>query len=487
MRRLSWLLVILVLLPTLGWGATSAKWETAVVFLGAGEAAEYQSDVDQNLMELARMPVRQRLGILREFDDHVTSYFPDPKSSVLSKWDALFFKPPVAGIDIPGEMNVFAKAKVLQDEALLAKFLRSAFSDPSAHRILVIYGHGEGFKGMKALPLLKLQALLEKVLPKRSGAPLDILWMNSCFMANTEAAYQLRELAPFYLASEDAEFSAGAPFDTLQNLPGKDARAAALDLAESYLESYSYVAKGDQRKAVFESAATISVTETAKLEGLVNVLKKTSTLLKSTIKDLARKRKKIVMQRDDLVDLGALALQIGDSELAQYLELSGGHVRKSNPRLPVFAPAQNSNLVFGYEGWTRGSESDSDVLDRLPKQLQPTSFVAGPDDKKLPSRNVHIRLYLNPFTVSFNEFDYYFVDASGKPLTEKQAFVRTSDYFTYTAKGEQTPVIFSGYVQSKGAAAEIYNGISILNPLTGIPTTTYPDSDFSKATDWGNF
>jgi hypothetical protein len=492
------LVLLLILFSVSGRAATSnvgSSWEVAIIFLGAGEANEYQLDLDKNLIELARMPQRVKLGVLREFSGHAVEYFPDPKSSMLTAWDALFESPPSNGVRIPGEMKTysFAEKTVLRQPNTIQKFLSQVFRDPSAKRLLIIYGHGEGFRGLNALPLLDFENLLKQaLLARESRPPLDILWMESCFMANIESITQLQGFSDFYLASEDAEFASGAPFDTLQFLPEKDsARDAAIELGERYLESYSYFKKGDQRDSIETSGATISLIENKRVNALLPRLKEMSAWLNENFngdkKSLERKARTSAMEDDQLVDLGALAAKTGNKDIALAFEMTDARLRQTNPRLPVFAPQENSWLVYGYEDWSRGDQSDTATLAKLNSQLQPETYINGPNARQWPARSINKRLYLKPFGVGLREFNYFFVDKkSGKALTPPESFSRKQDYFTYSAKNETNPVIFYGYTQKKGADSEIYNGISVLNPSVGIPSVEYTKLRFSLETNWGS-
>ena len=482
------LFLFLFSFPSLVWAGNS--WEVGVLFLGAAEQEEYQLDIDENIKELARLKPGQRLGIMREFPERVVEYFPDSKSSIHNAWDPLFQKPPASGITIPGIMRVSPHmGKSFLDNPSLSQFFRDLFQDPSKKRLLIIYGHGEGYEGLRAKPVLELQSLLEKVIPRRPDYPLDLLWFNSCFMANIESAFQWRKLAPILMASEDAEFSAGAPYDSLDFIQDKDPKTAALDLAERYVESYSFTKKGSQRRVVEESSATITVMDTKKLSGLVSLLKNMGDKLKKYMPSKRSEWKKAFapfqMERKDLVDIGQVGSYLKEGELISFLELNRRERKRSSPRLLLRLPAPGAKLLFGYDDWTRGFEGDKDILDRMP--IKPEGFLAGPNAKKWPINSIVRGSFVSPFTVGMDVFDYYFIDGSGKPLTRPESFTRHTDFFTYEAKTSRNPLLFIGYTQGVGDRAKIYTGLNISDPTLGVPTLEYPNLDFFKETGWGNY
>ena len=158
MKRLILCLALSIWVLVPGFGSTP-NWEVAVLFLGGQEPPEYQNDIDQNIIELARMPLKIKLGILREFPDRVVEYFPDANSSNAVAWDSLFANAPVKGVQIPGSMRASNRvgSSVLDNPRLLQKFFKSVFKSASSNRVLIVYGHGEGFKGLRVMPLLQFQ------------------------------------------------------------------------------------------------------------------------------------------------------------------------------------------------------------------------------------------------------------------------------------------------------------------------------------------
>lgn len=422
-------LTVLVLL----WSALSfaTNWEVGVAFLGALENEEYQADIDRNVLELSRLPLGDgiRLGLYREFPGHVASFHPTPKQDQPVALDRL----------VPtfrGEVQVHGHYR---EGGNLETFLKRTFVQEGGHRLLVLYGHGFGYGGLKNLSLPELRKMLAQY-------RIDILWLDACYMAGPEVVAELNGVAKLLIASEEAEFSAGAPFDQLNNSLDNSLEKTAESLADAFLESYSFLKQGTQTDAVNRSSATVSVIDPSKFEAIYGEIKRFNARLSAA--KLPR-LDKIQMEQTDLVDFGALLQMFPDdataTRLRDFFELGDAETRRTNVRLKVEPPHPGDLLVFGYDHWTRGSWGDDEVLDKLPEHLKATQFV---DD--WPARPVNIRLYLKPFTVGLNGFDYYFADpVTLRPLTGKLSLRRYRDLVTRSAKSAANPVRFTGYTQDR--------------------------------------
>lgn len=514
-RSLRIAVLALAALATPSHAYATTPWEVAVLFLGSEEPEEYQQDIDSNILELARTTPNAlfKLSLYRELPERSVQYFVDPASKKTSPWDSLFFKVPAPGIRVPGRLTAIPSAPgaqpLIRDSARLGAFLNGAFSRPGSRRILVVYGHGLGHEGLQQAKLKEVRAQLEAALPKRAGSekPLDILWLDACFMANLEAAYELRGISSVYVASEDSEFSSGAPFDFLDGLGSgpDDVRAIATELAERFVESYSYTRKGSQHHAALSSSATISVVDTARLDRLVSALagvkRAIGKLTPEQRRTLVRTNKKYRMDRPDLADLGSFLLTLrtksfvtppARDSITQVLSLLGLNQKsklRTSPRVMLRPPAPDSLLVYGYADWTRGFEADTELLSRLPAKLQPTAgFTAGPRSRRWPTRKIHSRLILSPFTVGMDVFNSYFADpANGHAVSAEETFTRRLDFVAFQATNADNPLLYTGYTQGIGQSAERYSGLSVLDPAEGEAGLTYLQTEFAAKTDWANF
>lgn len=524
-------------LPLFGWllfssVAWAARWEVAVIFMGAQDDTEaYQQALDRNILELAMVAPNDNyhLTIYREFPMRAVSFFadPTPHSEKLVVWDPLFQNPPPPGrtgpVKVPGEMKEQPGITqlLLNDDDRLRPFFKRAFSDPQAKRLLVIYDHGAAFEGIRGVRLADLETQLANFLPSRGKEPpLDLLWLNSCFMATIEVAYELRKLTSYFLASEDAEFTAGAPFQSFRSLrEGPEAsETVATGLAQAYIESYSVKEKGVQSGAVISTSATIAVIETARLPMLVEGL----TWLVGTLKPLGakeklalqRSRKRIEIQIKDakkMIDLGSFLRYLstrsdlfpGDDTQARFgsllhlLEADIPAKVHSAPRLPLIPPKPEVRLVFGFGGWKQGHKADTDTLAKvedihLKLDNRPEKnfrFIPGIPEigGDWPSRHINKHFTVSPFPIGIDQFDYYFVEdkAPYVPLTPPQSFARAGrDFAVFSAGHHGNPIRFSGYTQQSGREAEKYTGLSVLDPtLVNVPPA-YSRNGFSQTTHW---
>lgn len=500
------LIALLVILEPFTF-AYSANWEVAVIFLGSEEPDSFQKDIDQNILELARTSPNSKfkLSILRDFSHDAIEYVLNQDTiQSLTSWDSLFYAPPVAGVQIPGTISKYLKSNnsksFLDQSDYLKIFLHKAFSIINSKRLLVIYGHGEAYSGLRQKKLIELQSVFQNYLPSRTNRkPLDILYFDSCFMGSIEAIYQFRNTADFMITSQDAEFSAGSPFDVFSDFEDgpEDVKSAALNLAERFVESYSFTKEGSQRNSIEKSSATINVIDTSKLEPLVQKLKVFSTSFsdKQIFKTARNFSTKIAMDKPELVDLGQLVKKLSQlsnlknisKEIINLLELNQAGRLQTNPRLKIQPESSDSVLTFGYNNWTRGHKEDEFLLSLLPKNLNPTSFITGADSKLWPARKIKKRIYISPFIPGIQIFNYSILDGiTQKTLLFSQNFKRTKDYYSFRSTEVSNPILFSAYTQSIGSQAEKYTGLNISDPSIGIPTLDYLQNDFYKETHWSN-
>ena len=489
--------------------ARADDWDVGVVFLGRGMAAEEQAAIDRNLLELAFSDPndRYRISVLRELPDRRVSYHADPKSTRLAAWDPLFSKAPYAGLKVAGELatrrlSAAAEEDPLTSGAFLKDFFRKAFARAAARRVLVVYGHGEAYAGMDRVSVSAWRAAFEAAAPRRTTAkkPFDILWLDACFMANFETLFEFRGTADWLVASEEAEFTEASPFEALEVLAEgpSDAKAVETELADKFLASYSFERQGRQRHARERSAATISVVDPGRLEALASPLEKLWAEIKGGGADalerkLGRRRASLAMEKADLLDLGGLAEALESKgsaaarTLVSTLELRQSRRERVVPRVRARAPVENARLVYGYDDWRAGHQADTVNLARLPKELAPERFVAGPKGREWPSRTVRRRLYLHPFTVSQGIFNFYWLDPNGARLGEESRARLETDVFAVRARRAENPVVFAGFTQGIGRQAERYTGLSILDPLAGLTSFDYPELEAVKRTKWGEW
>ncbi len=531
-------------------------WEVAVIFLDSNFDDDYQRDIDKNILELSQSIVGPnfKLSILREFEDRIIKYYvAPPDSRETHPWEDLFFEPPHCEINktpyqvfVPGTLTVDKKnkntQKLIQNNQFLISFFKTAFSETSSKRLLMIYAHGLAYKGLYGIKLKPLRKQLEAVLPPREGQkPLEILWFDACFMSSIEVGFELRNLAQLLIASEEKEFSSGTPFESLKILQAStnSAEENANELAKKFINSYSFYKGGKQTKNVVTTPATLSVVDLSKIEDLVqNIsefvknLKMSKTFqTKNEILEIKNRLSKTLKNRqtalDDFVDFGRLLLyfkeilnpnlfQEASKKLAVILDkmsFSTFKILKTNPRVPVHPPHRPSHMVYGYDLWTRGNQSDSETLDKIPAELKPvvgenknepsgysplgenikTSLphVIGSEKARndlWPFIKVKETFAVSPFFPGSKTFHFFFMYFDTKinqiVFSAEESFERLFDTNETRAINEINPIRYFAYTQGSGTQAEHYTGLGVLDPSLGAFSLDYLDLDFELATDW---
>lgn len=464
------------------------KWEVAVVFKGAENDEAFQKDIDDNILELAKIvpSAGLKLGLYRESVNGSYIYLPGTPARKNNLSD-LLFRQDLKTIPVPGSLRKFESEN-------LNGFLKSFYKNKDSKKALIIYSHGRGAVGLQQLSTKDLKESLTNSAPH-----LDLLWFDACFMGNFEFLFELRKLSDYTLASEEAEFSSGLPFQTLSTLPTfNNVKEASLALAKNFIESYSYLLNGQQRNYVSVSSATISLTENAKLQPIANGLKNASVLFKNLneknkteLKNLLQK--KASMDNKDLIDLGTYLIELrkktntADAELTKtirLLNIESVKKLKTNPRLHIQVPAAGAKMVYGYNNWQTGDEADLSKSDMFSSLIKSDGVILGPNKVNWPFKKAQSNeLTLSPFAPSLDTFNYYFLSAEGKLLTKALSASRTHDVVESSADSALSPLLYSAYTQQLGTKAERYTGYNIAMPGS-VPSMDYFELEFNQFAQW---
>lgn len=435
------------------------KWEVATVFLGSRENEDYQQDVDKNLKELQSIKKSPYLSI--------SSFRPKLGTNL--------------------------------DREKLKSYLKTAFKDPLSRKMLVMYGHGNGPMGLTDLPTKDFQKLLSE-----SKIKLDIIWLDACFQANLEFLTQLRAASTLTIASEEAEFSAGLPFSSLAELPQfSKIDEAAINLANDFIGSYSYLNEGKQVEAVSRSSATISVFDNREISTFVNLFKKVPKIINSLLPEEQKRlrlkvQKKFSMDKSELVDLGHMLIELRSmnkntatdkelTELIRLLNIESVKKLKTNSRLKISAPVLNALMVFGFNDWQNGTKEEYLDNPLFSEILKTNLFILGPQKAQWPVKKFeNLSTYISPFAPGINSFQYYFLDSTGKKrLTEVENLIRFQDVIelrpSSRLKGQF--LLYTAYTQRVGVKAERYTGLNITLYQT-TPSIDYFELDFNQAVNW---
>jgi hypothetical protein len=436
------------------------KWEVATVFLGRDEDADFQKEVDANILELKNIPASKSLALT-----------------------------------IHRETSTTKREKILG-------ILKKAFKDPKAKKMLIIYGHGQGALGLKDMSTYELTDLLSEL-----NIKLDILWMDACFQANIEFLYQIRNHSLYTIASEEAEFMSGLPFESLTELPEySNSKEAALFVAKRFIESYSTLKKGEQSHYVSVSSATISVIDNSQVKYFADLLKNVSTLINSLTPELQeslarRLTKNFSMDQKELVDLGHLLIELrkinkdpeSDKSLTaiiRLLNIESVKKLRSNPRIKINLPEAGALMVFGYNNWQNGFETEYNENPVFSEIVKAVGFIDGPKSNKWPVKSFSGKYsYITPFAPEVHSFDYYFIDSNGKKIvTPFNSFHRTHDIVEDTQGTQNTKkagsiLVYSAYTQRVGTKAERYTGLNI-TMFNTIPSLDYYELEFNQNVQW---
>lgn len=491
-----------------------SPWEVAIIFLGASEKnPEFLKDIDDNILELARLNTNKvKLSILRDLEDRSVLFHHDVNSTQLTAWDSLFFKVPQINqtdfsVSVSGDFQVQLKKEkmsILQNTDLLKKFLSNSFKDPLAKRVLIIYGHGKSYEGLEDVDLPTLRFTLKDALPKRADdRSLDLLWLNSCFMASIEPVSELQYLSNYFMGSQEAEFTKGSPLETLQYINADNSFEENIKLlAAEYIKSYSGKVDGRTLDAAYKESATISVIDNKrlpnfldKIANLTNSIRYYSEEERKSIKSIIPK---IKMENFDLIDLGSLLLNLRDNplfdrvqsevnDLIDYLELDNNLKEKTQPRIVVTPPkGKSALLLFGYDAWSKGDEADEYNLGKLRPPLKNiNSFQKGWDQKKWPTILIDGATEIAPFAIGHFSFHYYFVDTvTFERISDDKSLITLKDYFIFENSNTSNPILLHGHTRSSGGQSDIYTGLSIVDPITGSLGFDYSDLAFDFKTNW---
>lgn len=457
LKKLSNLLLILLTLVSANTFAET-KWEVATIFLGSKEDTEFQKDVEKNVLEISSIKKSKNL-LIQVYRERPDQHNPRSK---------------------------------------LTNFLKNAFKDATSKKALIFYGHGDGPVGLRDLPTNELKATL-----KQLNIKLDVLWLDACFLSNLEFLYELRTFSSYTIASEEAEFSSGLPFEALSELTKLDnALDASVYLAGRFIESYSYLKNGEQRDYVSESSATVSVIENKELDSFVDSFKKVTGLinkLPSNEKAMLKNKlsKKFSMDDKSLIDLGHLLIElrlisknsVTDRELTKLIRLlniESVKKLKSNPRIRITAPQEKAQMVFGFNNWENGFQEEYNDNPLFFEILATKTFVLGPNKKNWPVKKIENKsLIMTPFAPGITSFDYYFLDATGQLISEAETIIKTSDLVESprSQKDSGAFLVYSAYTQQIGSKAEKYTGVNI-SLFDQAPSMDYFEMEFNQKTGW---
>jgi hypothetical protein len=138
-----------------------------------------------------------------------------------------------------GELDM-AQASTLRDFVTYA-----AGAYPADHYALILWNHGQGWKGVKSIltdvdngTLTPLSNQYVKEALSDSGVSLDILGIDACEMSVIEAAYEFRNVAKILVSSQELVSDFGWDYDDLLKRLKSNPSMTAPELAKAMVASF---------------------------------------------------------------------------------------------------------------------------------------------------------------------------------------------------------------------------------------------------------
>ncbi len=166
------------------------------------------------------------------------------------------------------------------DPQVLKQFIDYGFTYYPAERlILVIWDHGQGFRGVSYDYDTKNHMSMNGIREALKEIHVDILIFDACLMGMFEVAYEFHELADYIVFSEEEMPTDGLPYDEILHLiatsPSISPLTYANKLVDLYINSYNGGSQG------YYSYVTLSAIQTSKLGQLCEELNGLTLLLSS--------------------------------------------------------------------------------------------------------------------------------------------------------------------------------------------------------------
>ncbi|OQA79686.1 MAG: Clostripain precursor [bacterium ADurb.Bin243] len=399
------------------------------------------------------------------------------------------------------------------DPAVLTDFIRWGVKNyPAKKYALVIWNHGSGWKFQNArfspvkgisydessgnhLDNFKLTSALSEGVKINGGRKFDIIIMDACLMAMVEIAYQIKDCAKVYIASEEVAPADGMPYDSimagLAANPGAGEKEFSAAIIENYVRSYRGGSQG-------WSNCTFSAFDLSNIETLAAKIDALSKYLIDNFEQLSYpillSRLKVLKYSDaDYADLynfceliqnyskdpSAAALCGEIMDMVGRPDMRGDYYESFNT--PIVITDENEGVIR----WT--------VND---KAVPPAAYIPAGSKISKDGSAVETPLVKNgegvysaaigPFNgeVNISSVQYAIFYKNGRAGSEKIISSANSFFTRPSAKEGAAPVIIAeGHSQS----LSLSRGISIyLTPFEDY-LLGYKNLDFSKKFAWSSF
>jgi|GEM_PF-5991658 len=147
------------------------------------------------------------------------------------------------------------------DPANLTSFITWAVGRYSAqHYALVLWDHGGGFDGFGSPEELEIPEIRQAI--DASGVHFDLLGFDACLMAQTEVAYELRDVCDVFVGSQETEPGSGWNYSPIIDDLITNPTMSAVDLGRCIVS----------RSEVYSDCETMSATLTGSLGALATAM-----------------------------------------------------------------------------------------------------------------------------------------------------------------------------------------------------------------------
>jgi hypothetical protein len=399
------------------------------------------------------------------------------------------------------------------DPAVLTDFIKWGVKNyPAKKYVLVIWNHGSGWKFQNArfspvkgisydessgnhLDNFKLTAALAEGVKFNGGRKFDIIIMDACLMAMVEIAYQIKDSAKVYIASEEVAPADGMPYDSilakLAANPAMGEKEFSAAIIEDYVRSYKGGSQG-------WSNCTFSAFDLSNIEALAHKIDALAKYLTENFEALSypillARLKTLKYSDADYADLynfceliqnyskDAAASKMCDDimDMIGRPDMRGDYFESFN------APVVITDESEGVIKWTINDKS-APPADYLPAGSRLSKDRACAETPLVKSAAGLYSAAIGPFngTTGVSAVQYYIHYKNGRTGSEKIISSANSFFTRPASKDGASPVIIAeGHSQSLSSS----RGISIyLTPFEDY-LLGYKNLDFSKKFAWSSF
>ncbi len=399
------------------------------------------------------------------------------------------------------------------DPAVLTDFIKWGVKNyPAKKYALVIWNHGSGWKFQNArfspvkgisydessgnhLDNFKLTAALAEGVKLNGGKKFDIIIMDACLMAMVEIAYQIKDSAKVYIASEEVAPADGMPYDSilakLAAKPSIGEKEFSAAIIEDYVRSYKGGSQG-------WSNCTFSAFDLSNIDALATKIDALAKYLTENFEAfsypiLLARLKTLKYSDADYADLynfcELIQIYSKDAEASKICDEIMDLIGRPDMRGDYFesfnAPVVITDESEGVIKWTI-NDKIAPPADYLPAGSRLSKDGACAETPLVKNTDGLYSSAIGPFNgvVSVTAVQYCIYYKNGRTGSEKIISSANSFFTRPIVKAGAAPVIIAeGHSQSLSAS----RGISIyLTPFEDY-LLGYKNLDFSKKYAWSSF